>query len=983
MRTFAFGAARALWTLALAVGSGLGQVALAQQAIPFERIAPPMPPRIVVPEARVPIRLQRVSVQAEVLGRAAQTRVELVFFNPNDRQLEGELQFPLRDGQVVTGFALDINGELREAVPVEKARGQEVFEEITRRRVDPALMEQTQGNNYKLRIYPLPAHGTRRVVLSIGETLGQPRFELPLAFGGAVGRLEVDVRVPGVAARGLNPRLQGLPEQALGIAQRSDGTHVELRSDGFAGTARLSLALPASNEVLAATQTLGTQTYVYAELPVPMPSAPRPAPRRLALLWDASGSGAQRDHGRELMLLEAYLKALRNVEVTLVVARDSAEAPRSFSVKDGRWDALRRTLETMVYDGASNLGALVPPAGSDLALLFSDGLGNWGGPAAATSEVPLYALSAAASLDAGRLRALSQAHGGDWLDLLALPTAEAVKALQIRKARLIGLRSDAARQLVAASRYADQGRLAIAGLSADSRIALTLELEGPDGRRWTHTATLAPQPGSTLAAQQWGHLRIAELQADEDGHRAEIRRIGKALGLLTRETSLIVLDTAADYARYEIDPPASLRAEVERLRQQTATMQSRSRAAHLDELAARFKAREEWWSQEFPKTDKPMIARLLGQRANDDGSPKLERERQAMPPAAMPAPVAAAPAPAPALAAERRAVASDAMKLSLNESAQSGAAAAPASTIQLTPWAPDSAYARRLREASREQVYQRYLDERPDFANSTGFYLDAADVLFDKGLPELGLRVLSNLVEMNLENRQILRVLGYRLLQAKQPRLAIPVFEAVLRLAPNEPQSYRDLGLAHAEAGQWQPAVDRLWDVASRAWDARFPDIDLIALAELNAIVAQAEAQGTPVQTRAIDPRLLHNLPLDLRIVLAWDADNTDIDLWVVDPNGESTYFGHPLSRQGGRITRDATGGYGPEEFALRQAKPGTYTVKAKFYGHRQQVLASATTVMLRLTLGFGTPQQKDERVTMRLDGAGDMVTVGTFDVRR
>jgi tetratricopeptide (TPR) repeat protein len=423
-------------------------------------------------------------------------------------------------------------------------------------------------------------------------------------------------------------------------------------------------------------------------------------------------------------------------------------------------------------------------------------------------------------------------------------------------------------------------------------------------------------------------------------------------------------------------------------------VQARSRAAHLDDLLARFKAREEWWAREFPKADKPIISKLFGApRSGNDSSPKTEQERQVTAPTPMPSPVAPAPAPAPApaFAAERRVVASDTMNITLAGQLDSGPgtgpspspAAAPASTIQLTPWAPDSAYARRLREASREQVYQRYLDERPDFANSTGFYLDAADVLFDKGLPELGLRVLSNLAEMNLENRQILRVLGYRLLQAKQPRLAIPVFEAVLRLAPNEPQSYRDLGLAHAEAGQWQPAADRLWDVASRAWDARFPDIDLIAVAELNAIVAQAEAQGTPVQTRAFDPRLLHNLPLDLRIVLAWDADNTDIDLWVVDPNGEETYFGHPLSRQGGRMTRDATGGYGPEEFALRQAKPGTYTVKAKFYGHRQQVLASATTVMLRLTLGFGTPQQKDERVTMRLDGAGDMVTVGTFEVRR
>ena len=49
------------------------------------------------------------------------------------------------------------------------------------------------------------------------------------------------------------------------------------------------------------------------------------------------------------------------------------------------------------------------------------------------------------------------------------------------------------------------------------------------------------------------------------------------------------------------------------------------------------------------------------------------------------------------------------------------------------------------------------------------------------------------------------------------------------------------------------------------------------------------------------------------------------------------------LRSQSGAITRDATGGYGPEEFALKVAKPGKYRVEADFYGHRQQVLTSST----------------------------------------
>jgi uncharacterized protein YfaP (DUF2135 family) len=135
------------------------------------------------------------------------------------------------------------------------------------------------------------------------------------------------------------------------------------------------------------------------------------------------------------------------------------------------------------------------------------------------------------------------------------------------------------------------------------------------------------------------------------------------------------------------------------------------------------------------------------------------------------------------------------------------------------------------------------------------------------------------------------------------------------------------------------------------------------------------------VQADNFDKRLLRNLPLDLRITLAWDADNTDIDLWVTDPNGEKAYYGHRVSYQGGRVSRDVTGGYGPEEFALRVAKPGKYTVQAQFYGHRAQVVMPATTLMMRLTTGFGRADQKDELATLRLAGQSELVTVGTFDV--
>ena len=146
----------------------------------FLLAAPALATRSVVPIRLVdvaagaePIELRRLSIGAALSGGMAETTVRMVFFNPNRRQLEGTLQFPLLDGQQVTAFALDIEGAMRPAVPVAKAHGRAVFEAIERRKVDPALLETTQGNNFKLRIYPIPAGATRTVELTYIEPLGR------------------------------------------------------------------------------------------------------------------------------------------------------------------------------------------------------------------------------------------------------------------------------------------------------------------------------------------------------------------------------------------------------------------------------------------------------------------------------------------------------------------------------------------------------------------------------------------------------------------------------------------------------------------------------------------------------------------------------------------------------------------------------------------------------------------------------------------
>ena len=91
-----------------------------------------MAQKTVLPEVKVrgqynanPMQLQELSMDILVMGQTAVTTMEMTFYNPNDRVMEGEFEFPLSNGQEVSRFALDIDGKLREGVVVDKALGRQ------------------------------------------------------------------------------------------------------------------------------------------------------------------------------------------------------------------------------------------------------------------------------------------------------------------------------------------------------------------------------------------------------------------------------------------------------------------------------------------------------------------------------------------------------------------------------------------------------------------------------------------------------------------------------------------------------------------------------------------------------------------------------------------------------------------------------------------------------------------------------------------
>ena len=992
-------------------------------------IAPPwkqppviwQPPRLVLPSrSDSAMQIQTIRINGDVNGRQAMTEIDMTFFNPNNRVLEGELQFPLLDGQRVASFAMDVNGTLRDAVPVEKAKGQAVFEDVIRARIDPGLLEVTQGNNFRLRVYPIPAQGTKRVVIHVAQTLdsihGQSFYQLPLGFGERVGTLDLSVNINGID-KAPNVGKNSFGEMAF--SRDTFGSRYRLRESrrNFSGSGSIEFMLtPSSTASAVQTEFFEGRHYFVADIPITFREAAREIPKSIGIIWDSSASARIRpgDGALEAALLDAYFKKMRDGTVRLTRIRDVAEPAQTFRIVNGDWRALREALAATAYDGATNLGAFVPEAGVREYLLFSDGLNNFGEQPFAQTRVPLYSISSSIKTDPMFLKHIAQRSGGRLIDLTKETTSSAAHALLFTATRVVDLNSTDASQLVMTSPQGE--RIQVAGIlsgsdrgndkSQNKQAILQMKLQHPDGqlenREIPITTVLAEENNQSsrsnmsTTASSWAQLRINELDAEYAVNRAEIRRLGQRFGLVTRETSLIILDRVEDYARYEIQPPSELRAEFDRVMGTISKQRRIAQNSHLENIVRGFTQKVAWWNRDYPKnsmleskTDKHSQRVQKSAVAADN---ILSAESHESPRRAEMAPLMVQASPsAPVMAQQTSEQAANYTRTSSDLATapmsatmggrhnEAGSQAYNQARIRLQKWQPDAPYASRLREASPYDLYRVYLDEAPSYSNSTAFYLDAADIFFEKGLNDLGVRILSNLAEMDLENRHILRILGYRLMQANRPQLAIAVFKKVLLLSPEEPQSYRDLGLAYAADKQPQKAIDCLYEVVIRPWNGRFPEVELIALADMNAIIATTAAG---LDTSRVDPRLLKNLALDLRAVLTWDADNTDIDLWVTDPNGEKAYYGHRFTDQGGRMSLDFTGGYGPEEFSLKSAQSGKYRVEAQYFGDRRQNITGATTLQVRLTTGFGTKQQREQIITMRLKDNKETIFVGEFEIK-
>lgn len=1006
-----------------------------------------------------PVHMEALKVDVRVNGSIATTAMTMTFKNTGSRELEGELTFPMPEGVTVSRYALDINGKMREAVPVEKAKATEVFESIEHRRVDPGLLEKVEGNNFRTRIYPLPAGGTRTILIGYEEELKPDsrltlQYRLPFDHSVMIPDFKLNVLVSETLVK---PELKEQPDGSFSFRKTGNTYVAELSRTNFTPRQSLVINLPKSEEMTEVAMQPAEGSYYFLVNAYPKAkSRSREWSDHIGLIWDVSLSGLYSDHKKQLELLGSIIDARQNLTIDLGLLNYHFVKGGSYTIRNGNWDQLRKKLETLIYDGGtnlSNISEIVLPA--DEYLLFSDGLSTFG-PDKVPFSKPFHCITAASRSDYSLLKYLSNKSGGVFINLNNVSVTDAAKMLNEEPLMFLGIKTGAGvREVYPSMPVPLNGHISVAGIADSDDQPITL-LFGY-GKKVTMQRTVhldgKNEAGAINISRVWAQKKIAEMDMQYDRNKTEITELGKEFGIVTRNTSLIVLEAVADYVRYEIQPPAELRDEYNRLRKEQLVQKENRMNSLLQSAFGMTTQLKEWYNTRFStirKYPKPDVSdsrhMVLAEPVNSPGvSTGTSEDIQAAPSArpvnrlvddagpanvAPPQPVMSAPARSLTTADKRmaemesRGAANKSVdELRVREEAGNVRFTPPASrenalreevvinrnaakrnqragsyaadttyatytwsehdkgSIDVPEFKSDKEYMKRLKGLNSTGAYKAYLKMRPEYVSTPLFYYDIAGWFYQHNNKDTALMIFSSIADLEVENAELYKLLTYKL---KEHGLYEPeIFTAgkVLQWRPMDPQSYRDYALALQDGGYYQKALDTLYSTLTQSYseDAANRDhgIEEILITEINNLIATHSRQ---LNISRIDKKLIQPIPVDVRVVLNWNKNETDIDLWVTDPNGEKCFYSNKLTAAGGRISDDFTAGFGPEQFMLKKAIKGKYKVEINYFGDRQLSISGPTTIMAEIYTRYSTGSQQRKVVTVQMpETQRESVLVGSF----
>lgn len=510
----------------------------------------------------VGLTIDSLAVSGVVQDPLAFTELRLTFKNPAARTIEGRFELVLPPGATISRFAMKNADGWQEGEVVEQKAARAAYEDFLHRRADPALLEKQAGNRFQARVFPIPASGEKEIILSYSQKLASHDDPYRVHLRGLPAIRQFDLRV--IDGRALAKRKAFSSKQANFTPDRD-------------------FVLPIAKENALAVGLRHEELAVARVTPV---AEDRPDPvRDLVVLLDTSASRAL-DLKTQATQLQQLLAALSDApaDMPLAVACFDQELEAIYVGPKGNFGA--KEIEAILKRkamGASDMGLALESAASFVkkqsgkfsrVLMFTDGIPTAGSVEGVdiSKEVAdlkeagikrIDAIVAGGIRDENLLRKLTK--GTLPKDGIVLDADSPSKELadRLNRATISNLRVS-----VPGAKFVWPEKLdgvqpkdeALVFAEIPKGAPFEVEIDGPSGKIKRTVATeFAERPllERAIVGARIEQLTDARDATDKEERRAqlaqEIVNLSTRFRVLSDFTSLLVLESDNDYARFGID----------------------------------------------------------------------------------------------------------------------------------------------------------------------------------------------------------------------------------------------------------------------------------------------------------------------------------------------------------------------------------------------------------------------------------------------
>ena len=544
------------------------------------------------------LEISRQVVRAVIRDGLAETSVDQTFSNPGGNQVEGWYWFSVPDRATVTSFAVETDGVLIEGEVIERKEAAAQYGRAMATGHEPALLEWIDGRSYRARIFPVPASGSRRVVLRYMELLsargGKLEYVYPMRTVDAppIGELslEVDLGDEGV----------GAPIATLADAVVEDGgRRVTMRRSGYEPRTdfQVEVGVKAKAKPFRVSRFSADgdrADYVMARyVPDIDWAAVKELPGDVVVVVDTSASADETARQIKAAAAEATLRALSLEDRFALVALDATA--QVLYPKEGLAPASEKEISTALErladhgtGGATDLGALfdvalgrLHPSEQPAVVYIGDGLATSGEVSGdrlserlrrslSASRARFFTVAVGADANHALLRELARAGGGqafridqsDGATAEVLRLASAIKTPTITDLD-IDLGAGLDEPMITASGKLSRGEEVIVLARTHHALPTTAKIKGRlAGAEITkeYAIELDRGIGAALVPRLWAAEKMRRLMgeaSDPEEHRGKVVELGVEYGLMTPFTSILALESEQAYQQQGIQRRSS------------------------------------------------------------------------------------------------------------------------------------------------------------------------------------------------------------------------------------------------------------------------------------------------------------------------------------------------------------------------------------------------------------------------------------------